>query len=125
MMAARSSGAGTPVAPSVRTCCEMTPRFFVRMTTLSDSTVRFESFEKSLSDTSSALASEWVMIWSSSSPEKSGRMGTATMPAEVTARYDTPQLGMLLLSSATLSPGRRPAPVRISCTIPIRRPTSA
>ena len=32
---------------------------------------------------------------------------------------------MLLLNSATLSPGRRPESVRISCTRSIRRPTSA
>ncbi len=48
--------------------------------------VGFESLVKSLSDTMRALASECSMIMSSSSPEKSGRMGTTTMPADTTAR---------------------------------------
>ena len=64
----------------------MTPRFLVRTATLSRSMVCFESLVKSLSDTSRALASECSMIMSSSSPEKSGRIGTATMPADVTAK---------------------------------------
>ena len=86
MMTARSSGAGTAVVPSPRTRCEMTPRFFVRTTTFSRSMVRFERRVNRRSETSSARASECSMIMSSSSPEKSGRMGTATIPADVTAR---------------------------------------
>lgn len=85
MMTAKSSGAGTAVEPWAWTFCEMTPRFFVRTTTLSDATVVFESLVKSRSETSSALASEWAIIMSSSSPVKSGRIGTTTKPAEVTA----------------------------------------
>ena len=46
----------------------------------------FANLAKSLSETISALASEWAIIISSSSVEKSGRIGTATMPAEVTAK---------------------------------------
>ena len=76
----------------------------------------FANLAKSLSETISALASEWAIIISSSSVEKSGRIGTATMPAEVTAKYETHQLGMLLLNSATLSPAFKPAPVKRSCT---------
>lgn len=86
MIAARSSGEGTAVDPVAVTCWAMIPRFLVRMTILSESIVCFESLEKSLSETSRAFASEWAMIISSSGPEKSGRIGTATMPAEVTAR---------------------------------------
>ena len=86
MMTARSSGFGSAVAPSPRTRCAMTPRFFVRTTTLSRVMVARESFVKSLSETSSALASECSIIMSSSSPEKSGRIGTTIMPAEVTAK---------------------------------------
>ena len=73
MMAAKSSGLGSPTDPAPQTRWEIMPRFVVR-------------FEKSLSDTSSALASECSIIMSSSSPEKSGRMGTTTMPAAVTAK---------------------------------------
>ena len=86
MITARSSGLGMPVEPSSRTRWAMTPRFLVRTTTLSRSMVSRESLVKSLSETSSALASECSMIMSSSSPEKSGRIGTAIMPAEVTAK---------------------------------------
>ena len=86
MIAAKSSGEGIAVDPVSVTCWAMMPKFLVRMTILSDSMVCFESFEKSLSETSRAFASEWVMIISSSGPEKSGRIGTTTIPADVTAR---------------------------------------
>ncbi len=61
-------------------------RFLVRITMFSRSMVGFEIFVKSLSETMSAFASECSMIMSSSSVVKSGNMGTATMPAVVTAR---------------------------------------
>ena len=86
MMAARSSGLGSPTDPAPQTRWAMMPKFFVRTTTLSRPMVSLESLVKSLSDTSSALASECSIIMSSSSPEKSGRMGTTTMPAAVTAK---------------------------------------
>ena len=125
-MTARSSGFGIPTAPFSAAGREaITPRFLVRITIWRDSIVDFANLAKSLSETISALASEWAIIISSSSVEKSGRIGTATMPAEVTARYETHQLGMLLLNSATLSPAFKPAPIKRSCTCLTRVPTSA
>lgn len=64
MMTARSSGLGTAVEPWAWTCWAMTPRFLVRTTTLSRPMVSFESLVKSLSETSSARASECSMIMS-------------------------------------------------------------
>ena len=64
------------------------------------------------------------MIRSSSAGVKSGRIGTAIMPAVVTAKYDTPQLGMLELRIATLSPAFTPALSNKSCTFSMRSPTS-
>jgi len=72
--------------PSVSEVWWITPRFMLRTTRFSPEMTSFETFVNSLSETTSALASECRMILSSSGPEKSGRMGTITMPDTVAAK---------------------------------------
>ncbi len=77
----------------------------VRITIRRDSIVDFANLAKSLSETISAFGPGVGDNHLQPSVEKSGRIGTATMPAEVTAKYETHQLGICCcLNSATLSP---------------------
>ena len=68
IITARSSGVGMRASPFSKTVCDITLSPFVRMTMFMRSTVVFDSLAKSLSETSMALASEWAIIMSSSSP---------------------------------------------------------